>query len=238
MKADTILEKAAQHMRDRAATYDKPEGERSMGKTVAAFNAITGRDLTTAEGWLMLAVLKQVRAFHNPAVPHVDSLEDGPAYLALMAEEMLSGESVNEASVAPPAESAQAVKKGHPVKLAVGQVWKDREGREVKVIGMDDDGSARPFEGCNGFYYTPCGEIFTGGFEDDGDLIELIQDEHGWRPWKATKDSVCPVSPDVWVRYRMSDGEELQFRAGKLRWNFMDSDADIVAYKILEEVQQ
>ena len=108
MKATTILEKAAQHMRDRAATYDKPEGERSMGKTVAAFNAITGRDLTTAEGWLMLAVLKQVRAFHNPAVPHVDSLEDGPAYLALMAEEMLSGEPKN--AVAPPAEPAQPVK--------------------------------------------------------------------------------------------------------------------------------
>ena len=66
MKAHEVLEKAAQHMRDRAATYDKPEGERSMEKTVAAFNAITGQDLTTAE--------------------------DGPAYLALLAEEMLSAE--------------------------------------------------------------------------------------------------------------------------------------------------
>ena len=31
------------------ATYDKPDGERSMGKTVAAFNAVTGRDLSEAE---------------------------------------------------------------------------------------------------------------------------------------------------------------------------------------------
>ena len=92
MKAPEALEKAAQHMRDRAATYDKPEGERSMAKTVAAFNAITGQDLTTAEGWEFMAVLKQVRAFQNPAKPHVDSLEDGPAYLALLAEEMTSGE--------------------------------------------------------------------------------------------------------------------------------------------------
>ena len=92
MKAPEALEKAAQHMRDRAATYDKPEGERSMAKTVAAFNAITGQDLTTAEGWEFMAVLKQVRAFQNPAKPHVDSLEDGPAYLALLAEEMLSAE--------------------------------------------------------------------------------------------------------------------------------------------------
>ena len=66
MKAPDILKKSAQHMLDRAATYDKPEGERSMAKTVQAFNAITGRDITTAEGWLMLAVLKQVRAFRNP----------------------------------------------------------------------------------------------------------------------------------------------------------------------------
>lgn len=92
MKAPEVLEKAAQHMRDRAATYDKPEGERSMAKTVAAFNAITGQDLTVAEGWEFMAVLKQVRTFQNPSKPHIDSLEDGPAYLALLAEEMTSGE--------------------------------------------------------------------------------------------------------------------------------------------------
>ena len=119
MKATDILEKAAQHMRDRAATYDKPEGERSMGKTVAAFNAITGRNLTTAEGWLMLAVLKQVRVFQAPEKAHVDSLEDGPAYLALMAEEMLSAEPVKSADEKPA--------------LKVGQVWRDRDGKEVEL---------------------------------------------------------------------------------------------------------
>ena len=31
MTAHNILERAAQHMRGRASTYDKPEGERSMG---------------------------------------------------------------------------------------------------------------------------------------------------------------------------------------------------------------
>ena len=108
MKAPDILKKSAQHMLDRAATYDKPEGERSMAKTVQAFNAITGRDITTAEGWLMLAVLKQVRAFQNPGKPHVDSLEDGPAYLALMAEEMLSG-GVSESEAPAPKDTAPPV---------------------------------------------------------------------------------------------------------------------------------
>ena len=94
MKATDVLKKAAEHMRDRAATYDKPEGERSMAKTVAAFNAITGKSLSVAEGWLFMAVLKQVRVFQNPARPHQDSLEDGVAYAALLAEEMLSAEPV------------------------------------------------------------------------------------------------------------------------------------------------
>lgn len=85
MKADELLSKAAQHMQDRAATYDKPEGERSMGKAVQAFNAITGRDLTEPEGWLLMQVLKDVRLFQRPGY-HADSAEDCIAYAALKAE--------------------------------------------------------------------------------------------------------------------------------------------------------
>lgn len=85
MKADELLSKAAQHMQDRAATYDKPEGERSMGKAVQAFNAITGRDLTEPEGWLLLQVLKDVRLFQRQGY-HADSAEDCIAYAALKAE--------------------------------------------------------------------------------------------------------------------------------------------------------
>ena len=83
--APELLQRAAQHMADRAATYDQPEGERSMGKTVAAFNAVTGRNLTEAEGWLLLDILKQVRLFQRPGY-HADSAEDHIAYAALMAE--------------------------------------------------------------------------------------------------------------------------------------------------------
>ncbi|SIR95277.1 hypothetical protein [Pseudomonas putida] len=46
---------------ERGKQYDAPGGERSMGRTVQAFNAINGRALTEAEGWLMLQVLKDVR---------------------------------------------------------------------------------------------------------------------------------------------------------------------------------
>lgn len=56
-----------------------------MGKTVAAFNAVTGRDLSEAEGWLLLQLLKDVRLFQRPGY-HADSAEDCIAYAALKAE--------------------------------------------------------------------------------------------------------------------------------------------------------
>lgn len=88
--AAELLGRAARHMHDRAATYDKPEGERSMGRTVAAFNAVTGAALTESDGWLFLALVKQVRLFTR-AEYHADSAEDGIAYLALLAEARSAG---------------------------------------------------------------------------------------------------------------------------------------------------
>lgn len=89
--APTLLDAAAGHMRDRAATYDKPEGERSMGKTVAIFNQFHGTALTEAQGWHMLQILKDVRLFANPQQPHRDSVEDCVAYAALKGEAFLKG---------------------------------------------------------------------------------------------------------------------------------------------------
>ena len=84
MTAHNILERAAQHMRDRASTYDKPEGERSMCATVRAFQAITGHQLTEEQGWLFMALLKAVRS--QQGAYRADSYEDGAAYFALAGE--------------------------------------------------------------------------------------------------------------------------------------------------------
>lgn len=83
--APALLTKAAEIMAERGKQYDKPEGERSMGKAVAAFNAITERNLSEAEGWLLLQVLKDVRLWQRPGY-HQDSAEDCIAYAALKAE--------------------------------------------------------------------------------------------------------------------------------------------------------
>jgi len=84
-KAAELLGRAAAHMHDRSATYDDPEGERSMGKIVTAFNAITGRDLTESEGWMFMQQVKLVRLFTRSEY-HADSAEDNIAYAALLAE--------------------------------------------------------------------------------------------------------------------------------------------------------
>lgn len=82
--AANILTAALDHMRDRAATYDKPEGERSMGATVDAFHAVTGVSMTEEQGWLFMAMLKAVRS--QQGAYRSDSYEDGAAYFALAGE--------------------------------------------------------------------------------------------------------------------------------------------------------
>jgi hypothetical protein len=83
-----FLDEAKRIQEERGATYDSTGGtkERSMGKTVAAFNAITGKDLTEAEGWLLLQLLKDARQWANPDVFHLDSAMDCVSYSSLKAE--------------------------------------------------------------------------------------------------------------------------------------------------------
>lgn len=82
--AASMLTAALGHMEDRAKTYDAPGGERSMGKTVAAFNAITGLYLTEEQGWLFMEILKQVRSQQGDY--RADNYEDMVAYAALRGE--------------------------------------------------------------------------------------------------------------------------------------------------------
>lgn len=91
MSAIEILEKAAGHLKDRAVTYDKPEGERSIGATVAAFNIVTGDGRMNSEerGWLFMAILKMVRSQQGNY--RADNYEDLAAYSALMGESACEG---------------------------------------------------------------------------------------------------------------------------------------------------
>jgi hypothetical protein len=87
--AEQFLSQAADLLVERGKQYDKPSGERSMGSTVKAFNAITNKTLSESEGWLFMSILKRVRQFQGPY--HQDSAEDAVSYSALEAEALERG---------------------------------------------------------------------------------------------------------------------------------------------------
>lgn len=90
-----FLDAASACLGSRGEQYDSPTGERSMGRTVHAFNAITGHTLTEAEGWLLLQTLKDVRQWATINTIHEDSALDGVAYSALKCEALANGRTSN-----------------------------------------------------------------------------------------------------------------------------------------------
>lgn len=79
-----FMQKGLNHMDDRANEYDSPEGERSMAKTVAAFNIFTGHSLTETEGWKFMECLKMARSCQGEF--KADTYEDRSSYAALAGE--------------------------------------------------------------------------------------------------------------------------------------------------------
>jgi hypothetical protein len=110
MKAPDVLRTAADTMEARGRLRDSGE-ERSMARTVNAFNALTGRNLTETEGWIFMVMLKLGReqSAHDP-----DNYVDGTAYMAL------AGES---------ADASAAVPRPDPVPACpdAGRAWLDRD---------------------------------------------------------------------------------------------------------------
>ena len=86
-KAVQILNEAVQIMAERGKSYDKSGGqaERSMPKIVTMFNALTGHELTPAQGWKFMACLKLARS--EQGEHREDNYLDGAAYFALAGEE-------------------------------------------------------------------------------------------------------------------------------------------------------
>ena len=155
MKSTEFLQAAIDVQAERGKQYDKPTGERSMGATVTAFNAITGRDLSEAEGWLLLQTLKDVRQWQNPSKYHHDSALDGVAYSALKAE------ALSEEQVAEPSHIISDIWKLAPV----GATHYTPETEDTHpAFWKEVDGQ---FVGC-----WVDGEFFKGGNEPDLSLAQ------------------------------------------------------------------
>ena len=82
--ANHFIEAALNHLGNRAATYDKPTGERSMERTVKVFAALTDIQLTEEQGWIFMEALKQVRSLQGKF--KADNYEDLAGYAALRGE--------------------------------------------------------------------------------------------------------------------------------------------------------
>jgi len=85
--ADEILQIAEETIAQRGVMYDSTgqQQERSMGKVVAMFNALTGHELTIEQGWKFMCLLKLARSEQGEF--SIDSFFDLAAYAALAGEE-------------------------------------------------------------------------------------------------------------------------------------------------------
>lgn len=88
MKADDILQEGRKLLVQRGVQRDQPEGERSMPAVIAAFNALSGHQLTEQQGWLLMALVKIKRS--QTGKPDADHYVDGANYIALAGEAALA----------------------------------------------------------------------------------------------------------------------------------------------------
>ncbi|MTI12370.1 DUF6378 domain-containing protein [Sansalvadorimonas verongulae] len=80
-----ILTKGAEHIKQRSETRDKAgSGEKTMERTIRAFYAMYGVNLTVEQGWQFMTLLKMSRA--SAGKFNLDDYEDGAAYFALAGE--------------------------------------------------------------------------------------------------------------------------------------------------------
>lgn len=137
--APEILKAGIGHMQDRATTYDKEEGERSMAATVAAFNAVTGDGQMNTEerGWLFMVLLKAVRCQQGRF--KLDNYENGAAYFGLMGEAASKERKrpVARHPMTPNVISYPAVEAGVDVRF-------DQTGRQENVEQNGNDGAVYP----------------------------------------------------------------------------------------------
>lgn len=119
------------------------------------------------------------------------------------------------------------------IELAVGQKWKTRGGEIVEVLSEDNYHnypwylSSRDSVNNEGYVWDDCAF-------DSGDLITLIQDEHGFIPWSGGE---CPVGDEfASVEYKMRDCRITHIDAARdLYWENTGGYSDIIAYRVVKQ---
>lgn len=213
MKSTEFLQAAIDTQAERGKQYDSPEGERSMGRTVAAFNAITGRDLTEAEGWLLLQLLKDVRQWQNPNNYHHDSALDGVAYASLKAEALSAGAEHDEAEILTRLPAGWTDIRAPHMPFGIGQ--------KLDLLMVNNTVRTVSYE--PGMLFP---DVAAWRFSRDG--------------WIEHDGKGCPVAAGVIVELRHRDGSTSgpeECTPGGKYWRWVDVQgecclSDIVAYRL------
>jgi len=207
--AANILTAALGHMRDRAATYDKPEGERSMGATVDAFHAVTGVSMTEEQGWLFMALLKAVRS--QQGAYRADSYEDGAAYFALAGEAAVRDrnggwtDKAIKAAALPSAFGQQNMIDPAGVEIASAI---DDDSLRMQIIGQSGEMAAEVYAAVDG----------APSWDDSPKWANwLAQDEDGKWQWYSLKptldDEPTEFSPQRNDQWWLADSDECTISA-------------------------
>ena len=124
------------------------------------------------------------------------------------------------------------------IEIAVGQVWKCRDGQLYRVAEHDAGDADYPWRtksvsaSCPGFWLTDTG-LDCEGHKSKGDLIQLVTDEHGFTIWRGGEQPAETKGRFVEVCFRgcgLADGRR---NAHNLDWSHTNVVGDIVAYKLV-----
>ena len=123
------------------------------------------------------------------------------------------------------------------IEIAVGQVWKCRDGQLYRVAEHDAGDADYPWRTKSvsasgpGFWLTDTG-LDREGHKSKGDLIQLVTDEHGFTIWRGGEQPAETKGLRVEGRFRDGDLSEPE-SADKFDWSHTNSAGDIVAYKLV-----
>ena len=143
MRAPEFLKAGLGHMEDRAATYDKPQGERSMGMTVALVNVLLAEKLreplSEEDGWNFMELLKLVRSKQGQF--KADNYEDRAAYAGLAGEAGYLDRSISGTPPAPAGQDCTDISIGRPGKALDVRLGMALDGdEEVATVAIEQDG--------------------------------------------------------------------------------------------------
>ena len=124
------------------------------------------------------------------------------------------------------------------IEIAVGQVWRCRDGELYRVAEHDAGDTDYPWrtemvsDPGNTDWLTTKGESETCCISCDTDLTQLVTDEHGFTIWRGGEQPAETKGRDVIGRFRdyYPFGPE---SADTLNWGATGECWDIVAYKLV-----